>query len=71
MCLFDGLHDDLGNRDDNGDDGAHGDAHGVAAHVDALMAMLLMPPMKFSWVSHIYPPFSTSPCILCWINKAV
>ena len=33
-ALFDGRHDDLGNRDDNdnGDDGAHGDAHADAAH---------------------------------------
>ena len=34
-ALFDGLHDDLGNRDDNGDDGAHVDVHVDAAHVDA------------------------------------
>jgi hypothetical protein len=36
-----------------------------------MVMMPLMPPMKFSWFSHIYPSFSTSPSKLGWINKAV
>ena len=35
--VVDGLHDVLGNRDNNGDDGAHADAHGVG-HDDAAHA---------------------------------
>ena len=58
MVPFVGLHDDLGNHDDNGDDGAHGDAHADAARGVAPHGVAVHAPhgilLGFSYLSPLF-----------------